>query len=538
MRACQQRPMASLPGWPLRLGSFIDRVQGLRGRRRLAIAAFAGVGSALGFAPLNFWPLWFAALPVLAWLLDAARNERPRSAFVVGWAFGFGQFLVGMHWIGYPFVVDMDRHAWMLPFVVLLFPAGLAIFWGLAALLSRLLRFEGPGRVVLLAVLVSLTEWLRGHVLTGLPWNLPGYVWAGSDVMIQSAAVIGVYGLSLLTLVAALAPAVWLNADGSRLARGHLIALGGVGLVLALWGFGAMRLPDQPVASDDSVRLRLVQPNVPQHEKWKPELTIRNWERLVTLTGQPGLGPNTVVIWPEAAPPFFMLSTDGALEATAALLPDRALLLTGTQRVQRGETNRYYNSMVAIDGEGRVLASYDKAHLVPFGEYLPLFQLLQPLGITQLTGLHGGFSQGPGVRTLQLAGVPAFGVLICYEIIFPAAVVEPGARPRWLVNMTDDSWFGPWAGPYQHLDIARVRAVEEGLPVARAANTGVSAVIDPYGRIISSLGLDQSGVVDAPLPGAIEPTIYSFAGDAIFFLLAIIFASAGAVFRALPLKVS
>jgi apolipoprotein N-acyltransferase len=284
------------------------------------------------------------------------------------------------------------------------------------------------------------------------------------------------------------------------------------------------------------VQLRLVQPNVPQHEKWNPELTIRNWEQLVRLTAQPGLGQNSIVVWPEAAPPFMLLTTDGALEAVAALLPDNAVLLTGTQRAERGETNRYFNSMAAVDGTGRVLATYDKSHLVPFGEYLPLFELLQPLGITQLTGMHGGFSQGEGVRTIRAPGLPSFGVLICYEIIFPAAVVEQGARPQWLVNMTDDSWFGPWAGPYQHLDIARVRAVEEGLAVARAANTGVSAVIDPYGRIITSLGLGEAGVVDASLPGAIEPTIYSFAGDAIFFLLLIIFAFAGFVFRGLPLK--
>jgi apolipoprotein N-acyltransferase len=195
------------------------------------------------------------------------------------------------------------------------------------------------------------------------------------------------------------------------------------------------------------------------------------------------------------------------------------VLLTGTQRVERGEPNRYFNSMAAIDGQGRVIATHDKSHLVPFGEYLPLFQLLQPLGITQLTGSHGGFSEGAGVRTIQIEGLPSFGVLICYEIIFPGNVVEPGARPQWLVNMTDDSWFGPWAGPFQHLGIAKVRAVEEGLSVARAANTGISAMIDPYGRIIASLELDRPGVVDAPLPRPIESTVYSLAGDAIYFIM-------------------
>lgn len=513
-----------------RLLSLVLLVRSLRGRGRFLAVVAAGGVSALGFAPFHLWPLWFLALPMLGLVLDGSRDERPVQAFVLGWGFGFGQFLVGMHWIGYPFVVDMDRHAWMLPFVVPLFPAGLAIFWGLAALAARMLRLEGRGRVLVLTGVLGTAEWLRGHVLTGLPWNLSGYVWTGSDVMIQSASLYGAYGLSLVTLLAALAPLLALDVDGSRRSRGWWLALLGVGIVAGLWVFGSLRLPEGTVPGVENVRLRLVQPNVPQHEKWKPELTIRNWERLVQLTAAPGLAQDSIVVWPEAAPPFMLLTTDGALDVVASLLPDSAVLLTGTQRVERGETSRYFNSMVAVDGRGQVRATYDKSHLVPFGEYLPLYELLQPLGITQLTGMHGGFSQGEGVRTIQMPGVPPFGVLICYEIIFPASVVERGARPQWLVNMTDDSWFGPWAGPYQHLDIARVRAVEEGLSIARAANTGVSAVIDPYGRIISSLGLGKSGVVDASLPGAIEPTFYSFAGDAIFLLLLIIFAFAGAVF--------
>jgi apolipoprotein N-acyltransferase len=530
--------MASLLSVVDRLPGVILAVQGLRGRKRLFVSMLAGGFSALSFAPAHLWVFFFATLPLLAWIVDSARSGRAVDAFAVGWAFGFGQFLIGMHWIGFPFVVDSDRHAWMLPFVVPLFPAGLAVFWGLATFFAWLVPMAGPGRILLLAVSVSLTEWLRGHVLTGLPWNLSGYVWSGSDAMVQTAAIYGVYGLGLVTVVAALAPAIYLNADGSRLRRGRLLALGGAAVVCGLLIFGLWRIPPNAVPPVDGIELRLVQPNVPQSEKWKPDLTIRNWERLVRLTAEPGLTARSVVVWPEAAPPFMMLSTEGALEASAALLPDGAVLLTGTQRVERGEPNRYFNSMVAIDGLGRVQATYDKSHLVPFGEYLPLFRLLQPLGITQLTGMQGGFSQGEGVRTLQVKGVPDFGVLICYEIIFPGAVVQRGARPRWLVNMTDDSWFGPWAGPYQHLDIARVRAVEEGLPVARAANTGVSAVIDPFGRIIESLGLGATGIVDAGLPAAIEPTLYSLAGDTIFFLMLIAFAGLATVFRGLPLKAS
>lgn len=511
--------MASLQAW-VRKGSAAARwFQQLGGWQRLGVAALLGAVTGLGFAPLHLWPLWLITLPGFIWTLDSVSPRQWRPAFATGWAFGFGYFLVGMHWIGFPFVVDSDRHAWMLPFAIVLFPAGLALFWGAATVLARAFWRSGAARLLVLVACLSVFEWLRGHVLTGLPWNLPGYVWSGSDSMMQSASVFGIYGLSLITLLILAAPAALVDTAGQGERRSPMVLCAAAACLLALWVFGASRVPGASSPVFENFSLRLVQPNVPQHEKWKPEFVMRNWQQLVQLTTGPGLKDGTVIVWPEAAPPFFMLSTEGALDAAASFLPDKSVLLTGTQRVERGEPNRYFNSMVAIDGLGRVRAIHDKSHLVPFGEYLPLFQLLQPLGITQLTGANGGFSEGGGVRTLQVPGVPSFGVLICYEIIFPASVVQPGVRPQWLVNMTDDSWFGPWAGPFQHLGIARVRAVEEGLPVARAANTGISAVIDPYGRITASLELDRPGVVDAPLPRPIEPTIYSLAGDAIFFIL-------------------
>ena len=509
--------------------------QALDGRRRLLVSVALGALAALGFAPLYLWPLWFIALPGLLWVLDSLPSRKWRPAFAAGWAFGFGYFAVGMHWIGYPFTVDSERHAWMLPFAVILFPAGLAIFWGAAATLARAFWRPDMSRLVVLATSIAAFEWLRSHVLTGLPWNLPGYVWSGSDTMIQGASLVGIHGLGLATLLILGTPGLLVSSTGQPLRKSLAVTGAALTALCALWVFGLTRIPAQPSPVFENVSLRLVQPNVPQHEKWKPEFVMRNWQQLVQLSTQPGLRDGTILIWPEAAPPFFVLTTDGALDAIATFLPDKAVLLTGTQRVERGEPNRYFNSMVAIDGAGGVKAIHDKSHLVPFGEYLPLFQILQPLGITQLTGMHGGFTEGAGVKTLSVPGVPRFGALICYEIIFPAAVVEPGARPQWLVNMTDDSWFGPWAGPFQHLGIARVRAVEEGLSVARAANTGVSAVIDPYGRIIASLGLDRPGVVDAPLPVPIEPTIYSFAGDTIFFVLMLVLVGlAGRISRSTP----
>lgn len=498
-------------------------LQTRRGWPRVLLAVLAGVVASLGFAPLHAWPAMFLALPVFAWLLDGTQSggRHLRDAFVAGWCFGFGYFLFGMHWIVFPFMVDADEHAWQIPFVAVLFPGGLGLFWGASAALAA--RFWRPGwtRVLALTASISTMEWLRGHVLTGLPWNLPGYVWSGSVTMSQSAALYGIYGLTLITVLCALAPAVLVDADGRRRSDARF-TVSGLVMVLALWAFGALRVPHDPAPLTDGITVRLVQPNVPQNEKWRPELLMRNWRQLTDLSQQPGLDHISAVVWPEAAPPFPMLSMDGALDAVATFMPDRSFLLTGTQRVQHGTPNRYYNSLVVIDGKGHLLSIYDKSHLVPFGEYLPLFQLLEPLGISQLTGMHGGFSQGDGVRRYSEPGLPSFSVLICYEAIFPGAVVPAGARPDWLVNVTDDSWFGPWFGPYQHLGIARVRAIEEGLPIARAANTGVSAMIDPYGRIIAALELNKAGVLDAALPKALKPTVYSFVGDIVFVVFALV----------------
>jgi apolipoprotein N-acyltransferase len=273
-----------------------------------------------------------------------------------------------------------------------------------------------------------------------------------------------------------------------------------------------------------------VQPNVPQTEKWKPEFFQRNWRVLVDLTQQPGLESRTVVVWPEAAPPLALLEAPEALQVMGMVLPDRTTLLSGTIRIERDEKRRFFNSMAAISGTGQVLATYDKAHLVPFGEYLPLYWLLEPLGVTQITGAGQGYTEGSGIRTLAVPGLPSFSPLICYELIFPGEVSAPGQRPEWLMTMTDDSWFGPWTGPYQHLGIAKVRAAEEGLAVVRAANTGVSAIIDPYGRITHSLGLDRTGVLDADLPRPLKRTLYSIWGDVIFLLMLLATTAVGIIF--------
>jgi len=495
-----------------------DRLRGLKGWQRLLAAIALGAVSALAFAPFHLFPALLLALAGLALLLDGA--EGVRAAAVTGWAFAFGQFAAGLHWIAYPFMVFPDVHLWQLPFAVTLMPAGLALFGALATGLAAWLRallFRGSGRktatysdgaarLILLAVCWAGAEWLRGHILTGFPWNLPAYGWGAVPEVMQSAALFGAYGLSFLTLL--------LGVSLAELARRRILLPALMLAVFAgLWGYGALRL-QEPVEYVPGVSLRLVQPNVPQAEMHGVFIP-RNWQRLTALSLRPG-NP-THIIWPEAAAAFPLARSQSGLAGIAQLTAGGASLITGTMRID--DAGRFFNSLYIFGPGGRTLGVYDKYHLVPFGEYLPLAPLLSRLGFAKLTQGQTGFSAGDGPRRYDVPGAPPLTPLICYEVIFPGAVAPASGRPGWYVNVTDDSWFGPWAGPHQHLLIARMRAIEEGLPIARAANTGISAVLDGKGRIVASLGLNQGGVIDAGLPAALPATLYTRYGDLGFAII-------------------
>jgi apolipoprotein N-acyltransferase len=495
-------------------------VRGLTGWRRYGLAFGAGAVCALGFAPLQIFLFLLLGFAALLLLLDGV-DEGPkplRKAFGCGWAFAFGQYLIGLHWIGYAFLIDPDAHLWQLPFAVTLLPAGLALFAGLACALALYFWQQGPARLLVFAVCYAALEWVRGHIFTGFPWNLPAYGWGASLAILQSLAVIGAYGLSFLTIL--------LGASLADLTRrgAYKAPLAMILLFACLWALGAHRLVSHPVETAPGVQLRIVQPNVPQREKEQSRYYARNWQRLLDLSVSPG-NPN-VIIWPEAATPPLLFNRDrSALDQVALLTGTSRTLITGSARVARiGDNLSFYNSLFIFPPGGAVAQVYDKFHLVPFGEYVPFAGVLNRIGITKLTAGQEGFSSGPGPGTYALAGIPAVTPLICYEIIFPAAVTS-GQRPGWFVNVTDDSWFGPWAGPYQHLIIARARAIEEALPVARAANTGISAVIDPYGRITAELGLGKMGVLDTGLPKAAAQSTYARYGDLMLLLLFLIAAS-------------
>ncbi len=492
--------------------------------RRLAVAAALGAVGALAFEPFRLFPFLLFAYAALVLLLDgaAAGNRRFRDAALIGWSFGFGFFLVGHYWIGYAFLVDAAAHAWQMPFAMVLLPIGLGLFYAVASALCMFAWRPGAQRVFLLALMFFAAEWLRGHILTGFPWNLPAYGWGASTALLQSAAILGAYGLSLLTLLFGASLALLITGR----ARAKFLPAALAVVFLGLWGYGEARLYAASDAVVPGIRLRIVQPSTAQNEKYVPENLVRNWRRLVDLSLTPAARQPTHIIWPEAAPPFVLDRVPQALEEIANLTGDSRALLTGQVRVaEESGQRRFYNSFAIFGSHGKLLGTYDKFHLVPFGEYLPLEGILRSLGFSEIAA-DTGFSAGPGPKTLSVPGTPPFGPLICYEVIFPNQVTgQP--RPAWFVNLTDDSWFGPNTGPMQHLLIARVRAIEEGLPIARAANSGISAVVDAYGRVRARLDLGLRGIIDADLPIALQPTPFSRYGTFILLVLLLVCAGAG-----------
>jgi apolipoprotein N-acyltransferase len=528
--------------------SAVDRMLSLlteaAGWRRQFMAAAAGAVSVLAMAPFFLWPVLFLTLPVLVVLIDAAVATAPRRAplhaAAAAWWFAFGYFLAGLFWIGEAFLVEAEKFAILMPFAVIAMPAGLALFWAAGAAAASLVWRPGLYRIGVLAVALSVAEWLRGHIFTGFPWNVLGYALTAPDVMMQSAAVLGIYGLTLVAVPIFATPLiVWLDrraTDRPRLdARqaAAAVALASLVPLATIGGWGLLCLGAAPDGDGATgVRLRLVQPSIPQREKWQAENQRRNFLKHLDLTRQNAAGviDNAIgvalIVWPEAAMPFRPLEAPAALEALGTVIPEGGHLIAGLLRVEpvplqvSARGRRVLNSLAAFAPDGNPVAIYDKTHLVPFGEYLPFQPTLEAIGLEQLTRIRGGFDIGPTPRPLlRIAGLPPFAPLICYEAIFPGTVVQSAERPAALLNITNDGWFGNTTGPRQHLHQARVRAVEEGLPVIRSANNGISAVIDARGRIVASLDLDVAGVIDATLPAPRSPPLYARFADGIFAAL-------------------
>lgn len=523
------------------MNSLAFRFVVLWGWRRALVAIVCGALSAAAQAPYNLYPILFITFPILIWLIDGGSQKRGPAAgsrkmsefwaaFRIGWYFGFGYFLSGLSWIGAAFLVQADVFAWMMPFAIVLLPAGLALFTAFGCACARLFWAPGFDRIVVFAIFWVGFEALRGVLFTGFPWNLIGYAFAANEGLSQSVSIFGIYGLSLMTVMIVAAPAALID-DGlqSKIAVGGKF-VGPLAMALSLvcmWSYGQFRLVAHETSFVPDVSLRIIQPNILQSEKWKPANTSRIFSRYLELSDiatspqHSGIEDATHVIWPESALPFLLEERGDAISAIAALLPDNVTLITGAIRRVKvpGAQSTYYNSILTLNGAGEVTDRYDKFHLVPFGEYLPFEKWLTQVGLRHLVNTPGTFSRGSGPVTMPIKGAPPISPLICYEIAFPGAVTARENRPGWIVNLTNDAWFGDSAGPHQHLQQARIRAIEEGLPVVRVANTGISAIIDPFGRVLHRLSLGRSGVIDGALPAAIEPTFFNKWGNMVPFLL-------------------
>jgi apolipoprotein N-acyltransferase len=486
-------------------------IAGLRGWRRYALALALGVIAAAAFAPLHVLP----ALPIgftgLLWLLGDVPGWRRR--FAVVWVFGWGHFIACFYWIGFAFFVDAEAFGWLVPAPVLGLPAFLALFPAAMAAIALRFATTGASRVLLFGLGWTASEWLRGHLLTGFPWNFVGYTWAGSDAMMQSAAFFGVLGLGLLTVIAASLPAL-LGLIGWRDRRAWAWVAGGAIALALLWVGGTARLAGATVDALPGVTLRIVQPNIPQQQHWTSEQRAARFERYLQLSAAPGADRITHWIWPESAIPYFIDLDLGALRLLQDLVRGHGLLFAGADRRTPLDDPhiQVWNSLQVI-GAGGIVATYDKRHLVPFGEYMPLRPLLSVIGLRKLTDGTIDFSRGNGPAVLAVPGLPPVRPLICYEDVFADEVGDGAGRPEWLLNVSNDAWFGISSGPYQHLAMSRFRAVEQGVPLVRATTTGLSAIVDPYGRIVQRLGLDRSGIIDGALPRALDPTLYSRFGD-------------------------
>lgn len=505
---------------PSALGQLIDR---LTGWRRYLIAALMGVVAVAAFPPYGIIPALIPAFAVLLWLARSA--ESGRGAFAVGLAFGIGHFYAGLYWIAHAFAVYGGVSAiagWPAVGGLSLY---LAVYPGIAAWVFW--RWGGRGSIgvrhaLLFAAIWTLTEWARGWLFTGFPWNPVGSVWVVSDAMLQVTSLVGIYGLTFATVFAASIFAGEWWQGGTEKPRGWWrLPVAGVGVLLLVWGGGTARLAQAPVEADqDGVVLRLVQPNIPQKFKWARALRPKHVSDQIAmsiLTPPDATVTPTHVLWAETAIPF-VVNGDGPLLADLAFAapPNGHLISGGLRR----DGDHRFNSLFAIDANANITAHFDKVHLVPFGEYMPFGDYLP---FDKLTPGRVDFSSGASFAPIDLPGLPAFQPLICYEAIFPGGVVAAGStRPEWLLNITNDAWYGISTGPYQHFGLVRIRAVEEGLPVVRVANTGISGVVDSWGRVRGQLALGTGGILDSPLPSPLPPTIFARYGNVTVVLFSLI----------------
>jgi len=517
---------------------------------RRALAVGAGVCAALAMQPLDIWPAYFVAFPLLVLLLDGTGDAtRPRrtdlaAAAGIGWFFGFGYFLIGLWWLGAAFIAGGDQFIWLMPLGVVGLPAFLALFPAFGLLFARLIWSRSATRVLALAFGLSLAEWMRGWIFTGFPWNGFGQAFANQIVLVQIVSVIGAETLGVIAVALGALPALVLSGR-SRL--GMLWPIGLIALVIGVGtGYGLLRLQASGGIAVDfrtmpfvpNVKLRIMQPNVSQDAKNATRDGMKELEAFLALSDiakgahASGIADVTHLIWPEAPFAFVLERKPQAIQAIRAYLPTGTVLITGAVRAEPESPTsfRFFNAIHVIDRNGFV-GTYDKVHLVPFGEYLPFEAALRAMGLKQFVNVIGGFTASPARQPLAVPGLPPVAPMICFESIFPRDLAESVTDGGVFINVTNDGWFGYTSGPYQHLAQARLRAVEFGQPMVRAANSGISAVYDAFGRRIAALPLGRADVLDAPLPVGLSKTLYKRVGWYSFAAVMIGFLSIGVLGR-------
>ena len=491
------------------------------GWRRFLLMLVLGALAGTSVPPLFILPALFVTFPFWVWALDGAERRRGLGllfgpAFSIGFAFGWGYFIVAFHWLGAAFFIEGGAFLALMPVAILALSALIALFWGLASALAHLFWSHGAWRIVTLAVFLSASEYARGTFFSGFPFALLGYALTANIEMMQLSATIGVYGLTLIAALLAMTPALIWPADGRGMVARLVPFFLAIAAIAGQIGYGNYRLNATEVPPGPGINARLVQPIITEHSNWAAANPPEIVSRLIEVTGN--LTGKDIVVWPESVFPFFLSVYPEGLARIARMLPPETTLITGAPREpeilsDEPSDNPGYNSILVIDTNGEVVASYDKSHLVPFGEYLPFAQFWKLFGITQFVPGTNGWAPGDGKRLVTPAGLPGFIALVCYEAIFSGDLGADPAKADYILNISNDEWFDGSIGPAQHAHHALLRAVETGLPMLRATNSGVTFAADPMGRIVSRLAPYQPGFVDVDLPGKLETTPFARYGN-------------------------
>ncbi|MCE3232391.1 MAG: lnt [Rickettsiaceae bacterium] len=493
----------------------ISFIQNIGGKKRYFLAFLIGCLITLALPPVYFIPAAIAGFTCHLWQLNSCQNKK--QAFWLGWWFGWGFFTSGLYWIAVALTVDIKQFWWMVPFAVFGIPAVLAFYTGAVSLITFAIPKKGWQRVGVFAVLWTIAEILRGYLFTGFPWNLVGYMWTVSDNMLQVASITGIWGLCFFTVLAFAMPSIITS-------KKDLIPVtAAFSILLVIYLGGVYRLSGELAAHTDKM-VRIVQGNIRQDQKWDVDLRADIVRKYMDMSRKEGFEKISAIVWPESAVPYFVEEDSNLLEALKLAIPKNGYLITGSMHAQRDDydfVGKMWNSLHVIDDNGRIVQVYDKHHLVPFGEYVPFRSILP---IEKITPGMTDFSTGPGVVTLPVDNLPSISPLICYEAIFPGAVVNKNTPAELMINVTNDAWYGNSSGPYQHFNMVRVRAVEEGVPLIRSANTGISGVIDAYGRVVAKTTLSEDAVLDEFIPSHLEgKTIYNQFGNFVIFSILILF---------------